>query len=70
MSEKDISLLRAYHFIAVKTAGWPEQGITKQEICSGICSEVHKTNELSKEGHHPPVINSNNKFIINLQRSH
>lgn len=53
---RDICLLRADHFIAVKTAGWPEHEITKQkEICSGKYSEVHKTNELSKEGH-PPAI--------------
>lgn len=53
---RDICLLRADHFIAVNTAGWPEHEITKQkEIYSGKYSEVHKTNELSKE-EHPPVI--------------
>lgn len=53
---RDICLLRADHFIAVKTAGWPEHEITKQkEICSGKYSEVHKTNELSTEGY-PPAI--------------
>lgn len=54
LSARDICLFKGDHFIAVETAG--QQEITKQkETYAGKYSEVHKTNELNKEGH-PPAI--------------